>query len=233
MSRTMFDLCGEDRRLRFSPFCWRTRLALAHKGLECDTRPWHFTDKEAIAFSNQPKVPVLVDEDEEVVTDSFEIMQWLDRKYAGPELLGSRMALARARFVKHWAETALAPAIMKVALLDVYATIDPKDRDYFRHTREARLGTLLEAFQDSDAGLRQLDQALTPLRAQLADRPFIDGDTPAGADYLVFGMFMLPRVVRPEPLLETDDVVNAWHERLLDLFGGLARNAPRRLARLP
>lgn len=231
MSRTMFDLCGEDRSLRFSPFCWRTRLSLAHKGLECDARPWHFTDKEMIAFSDQQKVPVLVDEDEEVVTDSFDIMQWLDRKYPGPELLGDRSSLARARFIKHWSESALAPAIMKVALLDVYDTIDPKDRDYFRRTREERLGATLETFQDSEEGLRQLDQALTPLRAQLADSPFIDGDTPAGADYLVFGMFMLPRVVRPEPLLEIDDVVNAWHERMLDLFGGLARNAPRRSAR--
>ncbi|MFC0269727.1 glutathione S-transferase N-terminal domain-containing protein [Kushneria aurantia] len=227
MTRTMFDLCGADQRLRFSPFCWRVRLALAHKGLEAETRAWHFTDKQAIAFSGQQKVPVLVDEDDEVIVDSFDIMAWLDDKYPVVSLLGEGEAQRRARFIKHWAEGALAPAIMKIAILDVFAAIDPKDRDYFRESREQRLGSRLEDFQDAQEGARLLDAALKPLRAQLEDAPFIDGERPGGADYLAFGMFMLPRVVRPQPLLEEGDAAHGWHERMLDLFDGMARNAPR------
>ena len=57
--RELFELCGADRELLFSPYCWRVRLALAHKGLDWQSRPIHFTDKEAIAFSGQKLVPVL------------------------------------------------------------------------------------------------------------------------------------------------------------------------------
>ena len=46
----MHDLAGEDPDLRFSPYCWRTRFALAHKGLPVETVPWRFTDRDEIAF---------------------------------------------------------------------------------------------------------------------------------------------------------------------------------------
>src|SRR5436190_7008774 len=31
---TLYDLAGAEAERRFSPFCWRTKMALAHKGLE-------------------------------------------------------------------------------------------------------------------------------------------------------------------------------------------------------
>ena len=48
-ARRLFELCGADDDLRFSPYCWRTRLALAHKGLPVETIAWRFTEKDAIA----------------------------------------------------------------------------------------------------------------------------------------------------------------------------------------
>ncbi|MDE2478632.1 MAG: glutathione S-transferase N-terminal domain-containing protein, partial [Betaproteobacteria bacterium] len=59
-SLRLFDLAGADEQRRFSPYCWRTRMALAHKGLPVHTIAWRFTDKQAIAASGQGKVPVLV-----------------------------------------------------------------------------------------------------------------------------------------------------------------------------
>ena len=53
MAIVMYDLAGADPALRFSPYCWRIRMALAHKGLPVETVPWRFTDKDAIAFSGQ------------------------------------------------------------------------------------------------------------------------------------------------------------------------------------
>ena len=38
MARLLYDLCA-DNDLRFSPFCWRVKLALAHKGLDYQTEP--------------------------------------------------------------------------------------------------------------------------------------------------------------------------------------------------
>ena len=38
-------------------------MALAHKGLAVETIPWRFTDKAALAFSGQERVPVIRDGD--------------------------------------------------------------------------------------------------------------------------------------------------------------------------
>ncbi|HYC13174.1 MAG TPA: glutathione S-transferase N-terminal domain-containing protein, partial [Stellaceae bacterium] len=61
MTITLYDLAGAEADRRFSPFCWRTRLALAHKGLAVETVPWRFTEKDALAPSKQGRVPVVVD----------------------------------------------------------------------------------------------------------------------------------------------------------------------------
>ena len=34
---TLYDLAGADPTLRFSPHCWKTHMALAHKGLAANT----------------------------------------------------------------------------------------------------------------------------------------------------------------------------------------------------
>ena len=48
MAIQLFELGGADPARRFSPYCWRSRLALAHKGLAVETIPWRFTEKDAI-----------------------------------------------------------------------------------------------------------------------------------------------------------------------------------------
>ena len=65
-----FDLAARDTRLRFSPYCWRTKMALKHKGLAFETTPWRFTDKEAIANSGQGRVPVLIFDDGKWLNES-------------------------------------------------------------------------------------------------------------------------------------------------------------------
>ena len=71
MGLQLYDLAGAEPERRFSPYCWRVKMALAHKGLPFDTIPWRFTDKDAIAFSGQGRVPVLIDGDQ-IVFDSAE-----------------------------------------------------------------------------------------------------------------------------------------------------------------
>src|SRR5208337_4194156 len=70
MPHVLYDLAGADPALRFSPYCWRIRMALAHKGLAVETVPWRFTDRDVIAFSGQGQVPVIRD-GETVVSDSW------------------------------------------------------------------------------------------------------------------------------------------------------------------
>jgi glutathione S-transferase len=68
---------------------------------------------------------------------------------------------------------------------------------------------------------------LTPLRDLLGRQTFICGATPAFADYIVFGVFMWAHCVSHVALIEGEDSVQAWRERMLDLYDGLARKAPR------
>ena len=226
MTRVLYDLCGIDPELRFSPFCWRVRYALAHKGLAFETRPWNFTDKAALAFAEHDKVPVLVDGNE-TVTDSFAILRYLDHAYPQSPLLGDSQAEVRVRFFKHYAERALQPAIMRTIIMDLLNAIDPKDRAYFRASREQRLGRTLEEYHSPAKGLSQLDSALAPLRGCFKDAPFVDGESPAGADYLLFGAFMWARVVSTADLVSNADPVYGWIERMLDLYDGMGRNAMR------
>src|SRR6266851_4796296 len=60
MPLKLFELVGTDEQRPFSPFCWRTRMALAHKGLSAESIPWCFTEKDAIAPHKSEKVPVLI-----------------------------------------------------------------------------------------------------------------------------------------------------------------------------
>ena len=73
----LWELRGKDD-CRYSTFAWRTRLALLHKGLTFEVHPVHVSDKEAIAFSGQDKVPVIRDGGH-VVSDSWKIAVDLER----------------------------------------------------------------------------------------------------------------------------------------------------------
>lgn len=223
MVMKLYDLAGAMDEHRFSPNCWRVRLALAHKSLEVETLPWRFTEKEAIAFSGQDKVPVLVDGDAHV-HDSWEIAAYLDRTYPQKPLFDSEQARAEGLFIKLWVEAQLNPLISRVILTDLHPRLHEKDRDYFRRSREERFGMALEAFcADRPAQIAALRTAITPLRAMLKFQPFIGGTAPNYADYIVFSAFQWVRTSSPVEVLEGDDPVHAWRERLLDLFDGLAR----------
>ena len=77
VGRQLYDLAGAEAERRFSPYCWRTKMALIHKGLPFDTIPWRFNEKSVIAFSGQGRVPVLSDGDQ-VVSDSWTIATYLE-----------------------------------------------------------------------------------------------------------------------------------------------------------
>jgi glutathione S-transferase len=226
MSRILYDLAGADPALRFSPYCWRTRLALAHKGLAFETRPWRFTDKEAIAFSGQDKVPVLRD-GERVVHDSWAIATYLEEAYPDrPRLFAG--SPAATRFTANWADAVLNPAIGRLIVSDIPGILDEKDHDYFRTSREARYGMALEAVTEGrEARVGAFRDLLLPLRLTLRSQHFLGGGAPDYGDYCVFGGFMWARCVSDFPLLVSGDLVFDWHERMLDACGSLGRDAVR------
>src|SRR5262245_35314622 len=80
MAITMYDLAGAEANRRFSPYCWRIKLSLKHKGLEFDTIPWRLTEKAAIAPYNSERVPVIIDNGRGIA-DSWAIANYLEDTY--------------------------------------------------------------------------------------------------------------------------------------------------------
>src|ERR1700683_616174 len=111
MAIKLYDLAGGENDRRFSPFCWRSKMALTQKGLEFETIPWRYADKDKIAFAGADRVPVMVD-DERPVTDSWTIAAYLEDNYVErPSLFGGIRGRAAARFVNNWADVVLNPAL--------------------------------------------------------------------------------------------------------------------------
>ena len=226
MAITLYELVGRDD-LRFSPYCWRTRFALAHKGLDFDTVPVRFADKQPIAFSGQERVPVIRDGDR-AVNDSWAIACYLDDAYPDlPPLFAGARERAMARFINSWSDLQVNPRFIVLVVRDVYDNVDERDRAYFLETREKRFGTTLDALHEArDERLPAARAALAPVRAVLADQPYIAGDEPGYADYILMGTCQWIRIVSSYRIIEPDDPVHEWRERMLALFDGMAADAP-------
>jgi len=227
MTLRLFELVGTDAARPFSPFCWRTRMALAHKGLSAKSIPWRFTEKAAIAPYRSEKVPVLLDRDKSVA-DSWTITLYLEDAYPDrPSLFGGEGGRAMARMISWWGDIAVIGGIFPFIVADIASRLGPADAAYFRESREARFKkSLEEVASDRDQAVEGFRRSLDPMRLTLRTQPYLGGEAPNYADYVVFGAFQWARVVSPFKLLAENDPVYAWREKLLDAFDGMARKSP-------
>src|SRR5258708_26579594 len=144
MALKLFELVGTDNTRPFSPYCWRTRMALAHKGLGVESIPWCFTEKHAIAPHNSEKVPVLID-GETSVADSWAIANYLEDRYPErPSLFGGEGGRAMGRMMNWWGDIAVIGGMFPLIVADIPGHLKPVDAAHFRRTREARFGKPLE-----------------------------------------------------------------------------------------
>lgn len=228
LSLKLFELVGTDASRPFSPYCWRTRMALAHKGLAAESLPWRFTEKSALQPHGSEKVPVLLHDDRAVV-DSWTIANYLEDTYPDrPSLFGGEGGRAMARMINAWGDIAIVGGIFPLIVADIPNNLAEVDAAYFRKSREARFGgkSLEEVMASRDTGVVAFRKSLEVMRQTLKKQPFIGGNAPNYADYIVFGGFQWARVVSPFKLLEADDPVHAWRGKLLDAFDGMARTSP-------
>jgi glutathione S-transferase len=228
MALVLYELGGRDGT-RYSLFAWRTRLALAHKGLVAEHRPVRVSDKAAIAFSGQTKVPILVDGDR-VIVDSWAIAEHLEDAHGGPSLFGGAVGRGLARFVNGWVDRQIVPAAALLVAPDVVDIIDAEDAAHLRAIMEKGLGRSLETMRAERADrLASFPRLLDPARSALKAQPFLSGAAPSYADYALFSVFQWARVAGTVALLaDADQPMIAWRDRLLDLFDGAARRVPAR-----
>jgi glutathione S-transferase len=225
MSMKLYDLCGRNHAIRFSPYCWRAKMALAHKGLEFETVPTSYAAISAIG-EDVKSVPVL-DDGGRLVRDSFDIAVYLDAAYPDtPPLFGHDGVVAAARMIEGWTVSTLNPLVMGMIIRDIHAVLDDPDQAYFRKTREARFGKPLEEVHKGvEALAEQLAQALSPVRHTLAHHAFIGGAQPLFTDYIVLGNLLWLRTIHGSVPFADDDPVGGWFERCLALHDGFALKA--------
>ncbi|TPI43232.1 glutathione S-transferase family protein [Mesorhizobium sp. B2-9-1] len=224
MTILLYDLVGHDVARPFSPHCWKTKMALAHKGLAATSVPTRFLEVPKVEGGVSKTVPVIRD-GERVVADSFAIALYLDEAYPErPTLFSGEGGKAMARFIERWSQLTIHPYIATVALTDLHAMQDEPNAAYFRENREQRYGKRLEdVVANRDAGLPAFRAALEPLRSTLAYQPFIGGEAPLFADYIVFGALQWGRIASPFRLLDDGDSIARWFERCLDLHDRIGR----------
>ena len=223
---TLYDLVFQNDR-RPSPFCWRAKFALAHKGLPWKDEPTGFTEKHKIAFADSQLLPVLKD-GETPVKDSWAIACHLDKAYPDKPLFATEQELLAAQLANGWVDIAINGAIFPIVVADLVERVRPEDKAYIIESRGKRLGTAdFGGFQARarEKGMATLRTALEPARRVLRERKFLGGTRSNYADYALFGSFMWAHVTSPLALLESDDPIYTWRERMFDAFDGMGRKA--------
>jgi glutathione S-transferase len=227
MALIMYERLGLQER-RPSPFSWRIRYALAHKGVAVEYRPVRFADVETIrSLSGQDKVPILVD-GARVIHDSWNIAVYLETQFPDhPSLFGGETGRGLARYVSLWSDTALSPAIRRLISADFIYCLAPEDRAYFRRSREAQFGCTLEAYcAGRDRWLTELETVIGPLEQTLSEQDYISGGVPGYADYLLFSVFQYARLGSPVEVLRAGMALRRWRDELVARFDHLGDRFP-------
>ena len=226
MGIVFYDLKGRDGR-NFSPYCWRIRLALAHKGLVFEHRGTAFTDIKDVAGGDFKTVPI-IENNGQVICDSTKIAKHLEDEYPDrPSLFGGMAGEALCKFVHSWTNAVVHPGIARSVILDIYHHVCDHDRDYLRTSREKIFGMSLEDVQSGrEERLEDFRTSLYPLRLTVRSQPFLGGEQPNYADYIVYGALQWARTISEFRLLADDDPVFVWFLRVGKLYDGLGREAP-------
>ena len=209
-----------------SPYVWRIRHALAHKGLSCETVPLGFTEISR-SFNGRFKTVPVLEHGDSMLAESWDIAEHLDSAFPDrPALFSGPAEQAMVRLTEAWLSAEILRKMFFIYVLDIHNAARPEDRGYFRRSREERLKgkTLEEATADRESRLPALRDALAPLRAHLSRFPYLGGGAPNYADYIALGTFLWIASVSTLPMLAHDDTLRSWVDRGFDLYGGLGRD---------
>ena len=219
----LFELVGRDKTQGFSPFVWRSKLALAHKKLAPELVPLRFTEiQDAVAFANSKTVPVLVDE-QATIKDSWDIACYLEETYPDkPSLFGGDEARAASKLLGLQVAKYLLMPLFKTLVADIHDVLNEKDQIYFRKTREPRIGcTIEEARETHKSSLTIFQENLWPYNQYLKDALYLSGAQPAYNDYILYSTFLWARCTSATLLFNEDDPIASWIDRMDELFDGL------------
>jgi glutathione S-transferase len=214
----LYELAAADGR-RFSPYCWRIRMALALKGMSATPAPVEFQQIPALFGGTGKSVPTLELDDGEVIVDSFAIALWLDEMNPVRPLFTSSTARSHCRVIEGWANTAVAAEVRNMIIMDIWKAQSPENQAYFRASREKRFGRRLEDIQQGreDRAATFNTVTMAPLAHALGHARWLGGNEPDYADCLVFGSLVWGPIISDFPILN-DGPVKDWFARCCGLL---------------
>ena len=223
MTIQFYELAAENTDIKFSPFAWRTRMALQHKGVEYESIAWQFRDRNSTDHKTAPTIY----DNGKMVTDSWEIAKYLDEKYPdSPTLMKGAEGEAHAQLVSAICNNHVFSRCAAMAIYRVSQIIDPESAEYFIQSREAKFGMKLSDINQDDvnAAKENLVKGLGVFEATLAFSDYLGGDKPTYADYMLFGVLKWVDVVAYRPVAE-DSNVGKWFDRISALYDDHAAKA--------
>ncbi len=228
MTIKLYELALADGT-QLSPYVWRVKYALAYKGLACETAQVGFTDIPRLFGGPHLTVPIIEDGGK-VVSDSWAIADHLEAAYPeAPSLFATPAERSLTRLFDAWFLPNVSAVGFRLVALDIYRRLRPADQPYFLKTREQRLGVTLDSLE---AGREERESAfrnaLQPLRARLAEDPYLAGLEPGYADYIAWSLFRWIGAVAERPPLTHDDSLGDWIGRGFACYGGLGVPEPAR-----
>ena len=219
-TRRLYELVTDDG-CSISPYVWRTKYALAAKGLPYESCGVGFVDIAAIGSGEFRTLPILEDGGQ-WVGDSWTIAAYLDQTYPEPSLFSCEGEHALALFFEKWFAVEVISNLFRICVFDIHNRLREADKDSFRQSRETRLGQPLEvAHAERERFLPVVQKSLQPMRLTLRASPFLGGNSPGYADFIATGAFIWAGAVATVDLLERDDPLLEWLDRCLCLHGGI------------
>ena len=214
---TLYELAGKND-IRFSPPCWNVKLCLLYKNIDFKTVTIGLSEKEKISFSNQKLVPIIKHQ-KGFVSDSWNIINWLDENYEGPKLFVNETSKNFSYFLYLWTSRQLLPVLFKIIAHEIPNILEGDDLDYYIITREERIKGSITKFKpvisDSILKFRKL---INPMRSLIKKNGYISGNRPGIEDFIFFGNFKWVYTCSSCKLLETEDEIYKWYQKLQKIF---------------
>jgi len=210
-----------------SPFVWRTKLAIRHKGFSIDDVETSYMGIRRMLDGTYTRLPVIED-DGLVIKDSWDIAEYLDRTYPDrPLLYRSQAEKNFGKFIDGWMWRTIVHPWFTCFTLDQVKLVHEEDVAYVLNAHQNHIfkgKPLEEVVAGKEQRLEEARPLLDPLRAILKDSKWLAGDEPNQIDYLVLSLFLWCASLASAPPLAKDDPLWNWLNRGFDLFDGIGRD---------
>jgi glutathione S-transferase len=205
-------------RFRYSPYARKVQMALDLVGARYDLVEVPYSDRDEIArvTGGYIYVPVLVDDDGRVVTESRDICEYLVGKPGGARLVPAPWEgpiWAYADFVDGPLEDVMF-RIASPAVRDAWSA--PGERALYVLIKERKFGPgCVDAWQRDQGHLvEKARRLLAPTLRTLGARPFLFGDAPTLADAALYGCCQMLEEADPRLLARVAEPLVAFARRL-------------------